>query len=264
MMCFNENNINTKSYEDFSCKIKIFFTSLEVIVSGNEKLKLKECMDSIKNKEQLLRLGSFGMSLLRNSQSVINFLENIIPFDQFKGYVSSVFLLIEGGLEIWNGLRDMEILYKAFMNKNYFEAFIYLLDGAANLVQGGNKINNSYKQLQENYREKNFTKAQRNLNALLNKMDQLFNKLKENNLNKLYKNNIIVLAIDETSRFMKEPDIGLINVEGIEYYAKSLDTIDINRHKFVMNMIIFYQQLKNLISSDEYNNNQDFSLDMVL
>ena len=64
-------------------------------------------------------------------------MERIIPFDQFKGYVSSVFLLIEGGFEIWTGFIDMGNLYKAFLNKNYFEAFIYLLDGTATLY---NKI----------------------------------------------------------------------------------------------------------------------------
>lgn len=259
MKCFNENNINTKSYEDFSCKLKIIFSFLEVVTSKRQKMKINECFDLIKEKEQFLRLGSFGMNLLRNSKSVINFLERIIPFDQFKGYVSSVFLLIEGGFEIWTGLRDIENLYKAFINKNYFEAFIYLLDGTANLYQGKNKINNSYNQLQENYREKNFTKAQRNLNALLNKMDQLFNKLKENNLNNLYKKNIVVLAIDETCRFMEDPDIGLIYVQGIEYYAKSLNTIDTNRNKFIMNMITFYLELKNIISNDEFEN-KDFKL----
>ena len=259
MKCFNENNINTKSYEDFGCKIKILFASLEVIASKRQMMKIKEYIDLIKENDQLLRLGSFGISLLRNSKSVINFLERIIPFDQFKGYVSSVFLLIEGGFEIWTGFIDMGNLYKAFLNKNYFEAFIYLLDGTANLYQGGNKINNSYKELQENYREKNFTKAQRNLNALLNKMDKLFNKLKENNLNNLYKKNIVVLAIDETCRFMEDPDIGLIYVQGIESYAKSLNTIDINRNKFIMNLIIFYLKLKDIISSDEFEN-KDFKL----
>ena len=91
-------------------------------------------------------------------------------------------------------------------------------------------------------------------------MDKLFDMLKRNNLNELYKNNIIVLAIDETNRFMKDPDIRLINVEGIEDYAKSLDKIDINRNKFFMNMIIFYHQLKDIISAEEYENKKDFKL----
>ena len=279
MKCFNENKIDTKSYEDFNLKIKLFLSSLETIkytfTEKNENLKnekktqdpknknnknLEEFMEYMLKEKEWSKIVSYGISILRNCDFVINVLERIIPFDQFKDYISSVLLLIEGGCEIWSGFTDMVNLYRAMTSKNYFEAFIYLIDGTINFVQGGINIKDSYKQICENYRDKNFTKAQRNLNALLNKMDQLFNKLKENNLNKLYKNNIIVLAIDETNRFMKEPDIGFIYVEGIEYYAKSLDTIDINRNKFVMNMIIFYQQLKNLISSDEYNNNQDFRL----
>jgi len=262
MICFNENNIDTKSYKDFSCKLKIFLNFLE---AGNPKHKninvknFKEFMEYLKKEDELIKIASLGMTLLRNSNYVINFLESIIPFDQFKGYVSSVFQLIEGGLEIFGGIRDLANLSKAIINKNYYEAAIYLLDGTVNFFKGGDHIRNSYRQLKQNYREKKFTKAQRNLNTLLNKMDKLFIKLKENNLNKLYKKNVIVLAIDETNRFMEDPDIGLINVEGIEYYAKSLDENDVNRNKFTMNMIFFYMELKNIISSDEFEN-KDFKL----
>ena len=295
MKCFNENSIDTKSYQDFSLKIQTFLIFLQCLKYkvedwketaagdhytqgvGSQALELglddekkegkqknnnkfKKFMDFAGENKELPRITSFIMASLRNCKYVINFLESIIPFEQFKGYVSSVFLLIEGGCEIWNGIKDITKLYKALTNKNYYDVFIYLIDGAVNLYQGSENVNTSIKQISENYNEKKFTKAQRNLNVLLNKMDLLFDKLKENNMKELYKNNIIVLAIDETNRFMKDPDIGLINVEGIENYAKSLDKIDVNRNKFFMNMIIFYQQLKNIISSEEYENKKDFNL----
>ena len=34
-------------------------------------------------------------------------MESIIPFEQFKGYVSSVFLLIEKEYEIYSGIKDI-------------------------------------------------------------------------------------------------------------------------------------------------------------
>ena len=39
---------------------------------------------------------------------------------------------------------------------------------------------------------------------------------------------------------MEDPDIRLLNIKGIENYAKSLNNIDANRNKFILYMIIFY------------------------
>ena len=272
MKYFNESKIDTKSWKDFSVKIKIFLGFLQTLafIENVDKYYIKDrkeenqntfkiFMDYVKNNKEFSEIASFGIALLRNSDYVINFLESIIPFEQFKGYVSSVFLLIEGGFEIYTGIKVIPKVFKAFSKKNYFEAIVYLIDGTYNFVQGAVNAYDSYNQIKENYCKKKFTKAQRNLNALLNKMDLLFDELKKNNLNELYKNNVVVLAIDETNKLMEDPDIRLINVKGIENYAKSLDNIDCNRHKFFMNMIIFYLQLKNIISSDEYEN-KDFKL----
>jgi len=183
---------------------------------------------------------ALGLASLRNCQPAINFLEKIIPFEQFKGYFTSGLQLIEGGVEILAGIKETIKCYKNFSFCSFIEAAYFLFQGTMNITESSIEIYNKYQ-------ENNLTKAQENLKTLLNKMEQLFSDLVQTNFQKLYEGNVIVLAIDNSKSMNKNNNEGvylkIIKVEGVDYYAKCLNNNDTNRNNYIKNMALLYSNL---------------------
>jgi len=183
---------------------------------------------------------AFGLAGIRNCQIAINFLEKIIPFEQFKGYITSTLKFIEGGVEIFAGIKEGIKCYKNFNFFSFLEAVYFLVQGAKNISESSIEIYNKYQ-------ENNLTKAQENFRTLLNKMQQLFSDLVQTNFQKLYEGNVIVLAIDNSKSMNKNNNEGvylkIIKVEGVDHYAKCLNNNDTNRNNYIKNMTLLYSNL---------------------
>jgi len=114
-------------------------------------------------------------------------LEKIIPFEQSKGYITSILKFIEGGVEIYAGIKECIKCYKSFNFFSFIEAVYFLVQGAKNIGESSIEMYNKYQ-------ENNLTKAQEILKTLLNKMQQLFSDLVQTNFQKLYEGNVICFS----------------------------------------------------------------------
>ena len=72
---------------------------------------------------------------MRN-ESAIKFLEENIPFEQLKGYISFSLLAIEGAIQVREGIYKGAKNAQAFMNKNYVFGIFHLVIGGVLLVKG--------------------------------------------------------------------------------------------------------------------------------
>ena len=184
------------------------------------------------------------INIIRNSNAALKFLEKIIPFKELKEYVSSILLGIKGLIGIGQGIFHGIQCYNAFMGKDIFGGIINLLQGGINLASGIKDVNDARIEAQTNYYTKNYTTAQKNLNKLLNLIDEKFKELIKDDLDELYKNNIIILAIGEEEGV----DFQYINIKDVDNFAKPLDHKDIDRVNFIKNMILFFNALTPEIS----------------
>ena len=249
---FNTKKIETKSYQDFSCKINSFFYVCDLLRFSYEKYNEIKENNADKFDTENLSLLCIGINFIRNYQPAINFLERIIPFEEFKGYASSIFQFVEGGIEITQGICKVIKIVNAVKNKNLPSIIFNCIEGIYYFFEGEKNIKNSINDMKNNYNNKNYTNAQNNLNQLLNKMSKMFDDLNNHNFKELYENNVIILAIDETQRNSEGVHLDLINVSGIDYYAKCLNDNDIERVKYIKNLFILDSELKLNISNDIY------------
>lgn len=184
------------------------------------------------------------INIIRNHNAALKFLEEIIPFKELKEYVSSILLGIKGLIGIGQGIFHGIQCYNAFMGKDIFGGIINLLQGGINLASGIKDVNDARIEAQTNYYTKNYTTAQKNLNKLLNLIDEKFKELIKDDLDELYKNNMVILAIGEEEGV----DFQYINIKDVDNFAKPLDHKDIDRVNFIKNMILFFNALTPEIS----------------
>lgn len=184
------------------------------------------------------------INFIRNYNAALKFLEEIIPFKELKEYVSSILLGIKGLIGIGQGIFHGIQCYNAFMGKDIFGGIINLLQGGINLASGIKDVNDARIEAQTNYYTKNYTTAQKNLNKLLNLIDEKFKELIKDDLDELYKNNMVILAIGEEEGV----DFQYINIKDVDNFAKPLDHKDIDRVNFIKNMILFFNALTPEIS----------------
>lgn len=79
---------------------------------------------------------------------------------------------------------------------------------------------------------------------LVNKMQELFKKLINSNLEEFKNNNIIILGIDESDSFYNEEiDLLLFNINNIDTYAQCISEKEKDRAKYIENMIYFYKKI---------------------
>jgi len=174
-----------------------------------------------------------------NSQGIknaTNFLSNIIPFNQLKEIISisTIYEAICGVVNIVKG-------YNSFLQKKYFICAVQFTTGVLEL---GKAAIDTYIKTEKVNNQKKFTKAQENFLTLINKIENLFEELIISNLQGLKSNNIFILGIDNSENYYNEGvDLRLINIEGIDQYAKVLSDNEQDREKYIKNMIQFYKKI---------------------
>ena len=180
-------------------------------------------------------------SKFQGIKNAINFLSNIIPFNQLKEIIS-----ISTVYETISGLFNIYKAYNSFQQNKKFLSVFQFTTGVLEL--GKSAIDIYIKREKVNNQNKK-TKAQGNFLGLINKIENLFEELINSNLQGLKNNNIIILGIDSSENYYNEGiDLQLTNIEGIDQYAKVLSDKEQDRVKYIKNMIHIYKKINPKLS----------------
>ena len=174
-------------------------------------------------------------------KNAINFLSNIIPFNQLKEIISisTIYEAISGVCNIYKG-------YNSFLQKKYFFGAVQFTTGVLEL---GKAAFDTYIKSEKASNQKKLTKAQDNFLELINKIENLFEELINSNLQGLKSSNIFILGIDNSENYYNEGvDLQLISIEGIDQYAKVLSDNEKDREKYIKNMIHIYKKINPKLS----------------
>ena len=184
--------------------------------------------------------------------NAINLLRKIIPYedfidliDQSLKFIENIVYCAEGGYYIFKGIKNI-------FKDNKFEGALSIFQGILYIGKAGLSIHNDIKRIYNYKQEIKLNKSQENFQTLLNLMNEMVNNLDKTNYKDLYENNIIILAIDNENNTTNEKvELEFVNIDGIDYYAESLDKNDTDRLKFIKNMLIFYNRINAKISTYE-------------
>ena len=268
----NNLNINLGGFLSFSWnKNEEKYFKQEIKMEEQEKIK-KE----INNLElsSIANYTSIALALIEIFQrfikiknprikKVIDWLKNLIPFDELKEIVYFSIRAISGTISGFSNI------IKGITNfpKSKVLSILNLTTGILELGKVGVDAVITYKKIENQSNNKKRTKAQENFLSLLNQMESLFSELIDSNLEKLKKNNLIILGIDESKDSYNEGiDLKLFKIDNIENYAKCLNEYEDNRFKYIQNMIYFYNKLLPKFSqlTDKGENDKNESLDFLL
>ena len=185
-------------------------------------------------------LKKFNIHKCHGIRNAIDWLSHIIPFNELNEIVKCTIRVVCGSI---SGVIHIYQGYQIISNNKIASAF--------NIVTGvleiGKAFLDGYNTNQKiKIKEKNvkLSKAKNNFLQLLNKMDELFNKLINSNLEEFKKNNIIILGIDQSDSVYNEgTDLQLFCIKNIDNYAKCISENEKGRAKYIENMIFFYQKI---------------------
>lgn len=275
--CFYSEESEIKISEDYFIKIlgglvqfekhKEQKTKTKIIKEVKEELKTSKLLKSFLSPEydlsnpkkffeffrfiietiEKLNGGTFDLSGI----FIIRWLRKIIPFEELKGIINLAISVIDNAVHIAGGFQN---IIKGVQNfpKNKLLSTFYIINGIFDLVRSGIQIKiicDAKKKEKIDFKK---TKAQDNFLKLLSEMDKLCNNLIDSNLEDLYHNNIIILAIDESkTKYNEGVDLQLVNISKIDYYAKCLNSNDPKRVKYIKNMILFYYKLGDKLNIKE-------------
>ena len=190
----------------------------------------------------LMGLLQKGGNVIRNKpiKKAINWLSGIIPFNELKEIICYSLRAISGTLSgisnIYKGIKDFQT--------NKVLSLVNMTTGFLELSKVGLDSLITYKKVENQKVIKNKTKAQENFHNLIIRLDQLFEDLIKSNLEKLKKNNIIILGIDQSKDSYNEGiDLQLYNIDNIDTLAKCLNENEEDRAKYIENMIYFYNKI---------------------
>jgi len=197
--------------------------------------------------------------------NAINWLSNKISFNELNELINCSLRVVAGSISgishIAEGINDFP--------KKKFVSIINLATGVLEIGKVGLDIINTSKKVENIRNGEKYTKAQENLLSLVNKMEGLFKKLINSNLEEFKNNNIIILGIDESDSFYNEEvDLQLFNINNIDTYAQCISEKEKDRAKYIKNMIYFYQKIlpkfSELTEKNEKDKNQklDFFLSL--
>ena len=268
----NNLNINFGSFFSFSWnKNEEKYFKQEIKMEEQEKIK-KEInnfeLSSIANYTSIILalieiLQKFIKVRNPRIKKAISWLQNLIPFNELKELVYFSIRAISGTI---SGVSNI-IKGVANLPHNKFLSVMNLTTGILELGKVGVDAVITCKKIQNQRNNKKRTKAQDNFLSLLNQMESLFSELVDSNLEKLKKNNIIILGIDESNDSYNEgTDLKLFKIDNIENYAKCLSEYEENRVKYIQNMIYFYNKILPKFSqlTDNGENDKNESLDFLL
>ena len=196
-------------------------------------------------------------------KKVINWLKNIIPFDELKELVyvllKSICGTISGVTNIIKGIETFQ--------ENKVLSILNLSTGLVELGKVGVDAIITYKTIKNQEKIKKRTKAQENFLSIINQMQDKITELINSNLEELKKNNIIILGIDESEdNYNEKTDLQLFKIDNIDNYAKCLSDIEDDRFKYIKNMIYFYDKILPRFSqlTNKGENEKYESLDFLL
>ena len=195
--------------------------------------------------------------------NAINFLRNIIPFNELHEILSCTVRVISGTI---NGMSHIFKGITSFPT-NKVLSIVNLATGVLELSKSGIDIFVTTKKIENKKNNIQYTKAQDNFRSLLIQMDDLFTVLINSNLEELKNNNIIILGIDESDNSYNEgTDLQLFNIENIDTFAKCLSESETDRAKYIQNMIHFYSKITPKLSelTERGENEKKLSLDFLL
>ena len=249
--------IEEKKKENFSINLGFFSynnTEEETIkkeIKVEDTEKIKEGINKIEFAEipNYIALIIVLMELLPNGDNVItckpikkaiNWLSGIIPFNELIEIICYSLRAISGTLSgitnIYKGIKD----YKT----NKILSLVNMTTGFLELSKVGLDSLITYKKIENEKTINKKTKAQENFHDLIIKLDELFEDLIKSNLEKLKKNNIIILGIDQSDNSYNEGiDLQLSNIDNIDTFAKCLNENEEDRAKYIENMIYFYNKI---------------------
>ena len=185
--------------------------SIEPINEVKEKEEQNTILEKIKNID-LNQFSSyesfilFIMELLKQFnihkypgiRNAIDWLRNIISFNELNELVKCGIRVVSGSI---SGLTHILHGINNFQN-NKIASTINIATGALEIIKVGFDGFTTYQKFETKAK---LSKAQNNFRQLVNKMDELFIKLINSNLEEFKKNNIIILGIDNQIMFiMKE------------------------------------------------------------
>lgn len=207
--------------------------------------KDKKVFDSIINflKQNRLINGFIEMPTIekiRMFSYALDLIKYVIPCQDLVSYIQTSITLINDGVNFALGVTD---LVKGIQKKN--PGLIIL--GTLNMIINGIDLGITLKNQYQKAKTKKLTKSQNNFQILLNEMDAMFRNLIKNKLADLYDKNIIIITIDEKNKNIFNSDEGvdlrIINIRELSKYAEYLNPNDIEREKYLQNIILFHQKI---------------------
>ena len=227
--------------------------SIEPINEVKEKEEQNTILEKIKNID-LNRISNyesfilFIMELLKQFnihkypgiRNAIDWLRNIISFNELNELVKCGIRVVSGTISgithILHGINNLP--------NNKIASTINIATGVLEIAKAGLDVYNTNQKFEIKKKEANLSKAQNNFRQLVNKMDELFIKLINSNLEEFKKNNIIILGIDQSDNVYNEgTDLQLFYIKNIDNYAKCISENEKDRVKYIENMIYFYQKI---------------------
>ena len=173
-------------------------------------------------------LGPYIKNYFPVIRKAINWLNDLIPFDELKDLVSFSIRAISGVL---SGATNI-IKGIATFPQNKVLSILNLATGFAELGKVGVDAIVTYKTIEKQRNNKRKTKAQENFLSIINQMENKISELIDSNLEGLKKNNIIILGIDESKYNSNEgTDLQLFKIDNIDGFVNVsviLKTIDLN------------------------------------
>ena len=185
-------------------------------------------------------LKKFNIHKCHGIRNAIDWLSHIIPFNELNEIVKCTIRVVSGSISgfvhIYQGMQNL--------SNNKTASVINIVTGVLECAKAALDAYNTNQKIKIKETNAKLSKAKNNFLQLLNKMDELFNKLINSNLEEFKKNNIIILGIDQSDSVYNEgTDLQLFYIKNIDNYAKCISENEKVRAKYIENMIFFYQKI---------------------
>ena len=225
----------------------------ELIEKKDQKKILEKILEKIKNinineissYESIILtimglLTKFNIHKCHGIRNAIDWLSNIIQFNELNEIVKCTIRVVSGSISgfvhIYQGMQNL--------SNNKTASVINIVTGVLECAKAALDAYNTNQKIKIKETNAKLSKAKNNFLQLLNKMDELFNKLINSNLEEFKKNNIIILGIDQSDSVYNEgTDLQLFYIKNIDNYAKCISENEKGRAKYIENMIFFYQKI---------------------